>query len=85
MSNLRSFVDLPIQLLQVIATTKERFLASPLSTLREQVSGRVVISPNHPHPRTDAQFEEYIHDNYFPRVDQDEFQKVIYGYPSGWF
>jgi acetylcholinesterase len=36
-------------------------------------------------PRTDAQFEEYIHDNYFPGLSSDEFQKIVDQYPSGWF
>ena len=37
------------------------------------------------HPRTDAQFEEYIHGAYFSNVDSDEFQKVVNEYPSGGF
>ena len=36
-------------------------------------------------PRTDAQFEEYIHGDYFSSVDSDEFQKVVDEYPSGGF
>jgi len=38
-----------------------------------------------PYSSTDAQFEEYIHGNYFPQVDGDEFRKVIDEYPSGGF
>ena len=41
-----------------------------------------MTSPDHL-PRTDAQFEEYIHSKYFPKVGSDEFQEVIAGYPSG--
>ena len=37
------------------------------------------------HPRTNAQFEEYIHSDYFSSVDSDEFQKVVNEYPSGGF
>ena len=37
------------------------------------------------HLRTDAEFEEYIHDNYFSSVDSDDFQKVVDEYPSGGF
>ena len=37
------------------------------------------------YPRTDAQFEEYIHGNYFSGVDSDEFQTVVDQYPSGRF
>ena len=35
------------------------------------------------HARTDAQFKEYFHSVYFSKVDSDEFQRVIDGYPSG--
>jgi hypothetical protein len=35
--------------------------------------------------RTDAQFEEYIHGNYFSGVNSDEFQTVVDQYPSGRF
>ena len=38
-----------------------------------------------PYSRTDAQFEEYIHGNYFQKVDDDEFRKVVHEYPSGRF
>ena len=37
------------------------------------------------YPRTDAQFGEYIHGDYFSSVDSDEFQKVVDEYPSGGF
>jgi len=46
---------------------------------------REVLPPEHPYPRTDAQFEEYIRGNYFPRVDGDEFREVVDQYPSGVF
>ena len=64
--------------------TKGRSSVSPVSTLREQSSGYGVTYPDRL-PRTDAQFEEYIHSNYFPKVGNDEFQNVIAGYPSGKF
>ena len=44
-----------------------------------------VLPPEHPYPRTDAQFEEYIHGNYFPTVGGDEFREVVDQYPSGGF
>ena len=37
------------------------------------------------YPRTDAQFEEYIHDNYFSELSSTEFQTIADQYPSGWF
>ena len=63
--------------------TKELFSPYPASTLREQVSGRDIILHKHPHPRTDAQFEEYIRSNYFQTADDDEFREVVDQYPSG--
>ena len=42
-------------------------------------------SPDRPVPSADAQFEEYIHSNYFPKVGNGKFQEVIAEYPSGKF
>jgi len=46
---------------------------------------REVPPPEHPYPRTDAQFDEYIRGNYFPTVGGDEFRQVVDQYPSGGF
>ena len=82
---LRSPVDQPIRPLQATATTKQLFSLCPASTLRESISGREVTPPEHPYPRTNAQFEEYIRSTYFPAVGGNEFRELVDQYPSGWF
>ena len=43
-----------------------------------------MIPPEHL-SRTDAQFEDYIHGNYFPTVGDGEFRAIVDQYPSGGF